>query len=456
MAMSNTIRIKKGLDIVMQGTAELAVSDASQIQDYAVKPTDFIGVVPKLVVKEGDSVKAGSPLFFDKNNPQVNFTAPVSGTVKAVVRGAKRALQAVVVESDGKHESVAFGTEASDRQTIVNTLLASGVWTLIKQRPFGIVPSLEEMPKAIFVSAFDSAPVAPDYDFMLQGRGDEFQKGLEILSKLTSGKVHLSVNPGLNKADFFLNAKNVEIHYFEGKHPAGLVGTQIAKISPINKGESVWVMNPQDVAILGHLFLKGEYRPEKMVAVAGPMAKNPRYYRLFQGACMETLVKEQMVQGEGDVRVISGNVLSGTQIMADGFLGISDALVTLIAEGNKYDFMGWLLPGFKKYSFSRTFLSGFFSNCRCNKFLSKCDLNTGLHGSVRPLVVTGEYEKVFPLDIYPMQLIKACIIGDIELMEDLGIYEVEPEDFALCEFVDTSKTEIQTIIRNGLELVRTN
>lgn len=452
MAMSKTIRIKKGLDLCIKGSAQLQTADATSIQDYAVKPTDFIGVTPKLLVKEGDAVKAGSPLFYDKNNDAIRFCSPVSGTVKAVVRGEKRVLLAVVVASDGNHTSETFDVAKLGREEIINTMLASGVWTLLRQRPYGIVADPKAKAKAIFVSAFDSNPLAPDYDYMLAGREADFQKGLDVLAKIA--KVHLSYNPQMNKSSMFTAAKNVELHQFEGKHPAGLVGTQIAMIDPINKGEAVWTVNAQDVAIIGHLFATGEYRPEKLVALAGPVVDDPKYYKIFAGANLLSITSAVTTN---NVRFISGSVLSGSKIEKDGFIGYYDSYVSVIEEGNKYDFMGWLLPGIKKYSFSHTFLSGFFSHCGCNKkFLESREMNTGLHGSVRPLVVTGEFEKVMPLDIYPMQLIKAAIIGDIDLMESLGIYEVEPEDFALCEFVDTSKTEIQTVIRQGLELIRNN
>ena len=277
MAMSKTIRIKKGLDIQLKGSAQEVVVDATSIQDYAVKPTDFIGVTPKMLVKEGEEVKAGTALFYSKGNEAIRFSSPVSGTVKAIVRGAKRAILAVEVTSDGNHTSEAF--TAADpmklvREEIINTLLASGAWTMLKQRPYGIVAEPTAQPKGIFVSAFDTNPLAPSYDFMLKGREEDFQCGLNALSKMA--KMHLSYNPEMNKSSMFSGAKNVELHQFVGKHPAGLVGTQISMISPINKGETVWTINAQDVATIGHLFAKGEYRPEKMVAVAGPVVEKPQ------------------------------------------------------------------------------------------------------------------------------------------------------------------------------------
>lgn len=450
----NTINIKKGLDIRVKGAAALTTVDATDITRYAVKPADYVGVSPKLMVKEGDSVKAGSVLLYDKNNEAARFTSPVSGTVEAVVRGAKRAILRVVIAADGKADGEAFehGSPARmGREAVVRTLSLSGAWTLLRQRPFGIVARPGDTPKAIFVSAFDSAPLAPDYSYIIAGHEQEFSMGMEVLHALAE-TIHMGVNPALSTAAWPVG-DYVKVHRFTGCHPAGLVGTQINKTDPINKGETVWTLTPADICIIGHLFLTGEYRPLRIVAMAGPVVKEPRYYRMLQGASIESLAGNVT---DGHVRYISGNMLSGTSIGRDGFMSATDNLLTVLPEGDRYDFMGWLAPGVRKYSFSRTFLSGFFQRGgKCSrKFLEGRELNTGMHGGVRPLVVTGEMEKVFPLDIYPLQLIKACVIGDIDLMENLVIYEVEPEDFALCEFIDTSKTEIQSIIRQGLETCR--
>ena len=485
--MTETITIRKGLDIPISGKAELRLTDARSITTYAMKPTDFVGLKPRLVVEEGDIVHVGDALFVDKQDERIKFTSPVSGRVKAIVRGEKRKLLEVVVEADCK-SAYSAGSDCKSEPTTEQTanklpqtaeeikaaMLQCGLWPMMRQRPFGTVANPDDTPKAIFVSAFDSAPLAPDYDFILQGREECFKKGLEALAKLTEGMVHVCFRPN-QKLDCFVprnDAKRrLEIHHVKGPHPAGNIGTQIAHIDPINKGEVVWTMNPQDVVVLGELVTTGVYNPEKVIAVAGPQTVNPHYYRITAGACVERLVAPQlpnpdypkMETGEASLhyRVISGNILSGTQIAADGFLGAYDSLLSILPEGDYYDFMGWLMPGFKKFSFSRTFLSGFMPKStfkplgidlpRFEKFW-KFDTNT--HGDERPLVFTGNFERVFPFNIYPTQLIKACIIGDIELMESLGIYEVEPEDFALCEFIDTSKTNIQAIVREGLELLR--
>ena len=391
--------------------------------------------------------------------------------VKAIVRGEKRRLEAVVVEAQQEDSPKVYDIPQNADEIKV-LMLRCGLWKMLRQRPFGVIANPDDKPKAIFVSAFDSAPLAPDYDFILQGKEEFFKKGLEILSNFTSGQVHVCFRPdqGLAKHLSPLTS-HLSPHYLKGPHPAGNIGTQIAHIDPINKGEVVWTMNPQDVAVLGELVTTGVYRPEKVIAVAGPQIKNPHYYRIKAGACVAGIVAEQVLnpeypkmestEDEKENRIISGNILSGTQITADGFIGAYDSLLSILPEGDYYDFMGWLMPGFKKYSFSRTFLSGFLPKngfkpfgIRIPRFSSYWKFDTNTHGDVRPLVFTGNFERVFPFNIYPTQLIKACIVGDIDLMEQLGIYEVEPEDFALCEFIDVSKTEIQSIIREGLERIR--
>ncbi|MBR1513548.1 MAG: Na(+)-translocating NADH-quinone reductase subunit A [Bacteroidales bacterium] len=484
--MSDTITIRKGLDLPISGAAELRLTDARSTNTYAVKPTDFVGLTPRLMVEEVQIVRVGDALFCDKQDERIRFTSPVDGRVKAIVRGEKRKLLEVVVETDCKSAG-STGSDCKSEPTaeklpetankIKSAMLQCGLWPMLRQRPFGTVARPDDNPKAIFVSAFDSASLAPDYDFLLQGRETWFAKGLEALTKLTDGKVHVCFRPGqrLASLDCFVprnDAKRqVVIHYIKGPHPAGNIGTQIAHIDPINKGEVVWTMNAQDVAVLGELVGTGVYRPEKVVSVAGPQAKNPHYYRIIQGACVESLLAGQFPNAdypkmetetpEKGYRIISGNILSGTQIAHDGFVGAYDSLISLLPEGNYYDFMGWLMPGFKKFSFSRTFLSGFMPpssfkplGIQLPRFERFWKFDTNTHGEERPLVFTGNFDRVFPFDIYPIQLIKACIVGDIELMENLGIYEVEPEDFALCEFIDTSKTEIQVIIREALEKIR--
>ena len=484
------IKIKKGLDLPITGAAERRISYARDISFYAVRPTDYVGLVPRLLVAEGDRVSAGDALMCDKNDERVRFVSPVSGVVKAVVRGEKRKLLAVVVEREGRenaereiiengHTSVTdrpskdetattsnFQLSTFNSQLLKEAMLQQGLWPMLRQRPFGTVANPDDMPKAIVVSCFDSAPLAPDYDFALQGREQDLCKGLEALASLGAGCLYVCFRPGQRLAGVVgqyspLHRNDVKVVSVEGPHPAGNVGTQIAQLCPINKGERVWTMTPQDVAVLGHWVETGEYRPERVIAVAGPQAKNPQYYRIVAGACVEHIVRSQLLNPDypalkmvdeslKQVRVVSGNVLSGEKIAFDGFIGAYDSLLTLLPEGDYYDFMGWLLPGLKKHSFSRTFLSGFMPEWKGLNL----KFDTNRHGDVRSFVFTGNFERVFPFDIYPLQLIKACIVGDMELQEKLGIYEVEPEDFALCEYIDVSKTDIQPIIREALEKLR--
>ena len=487
--MTDSITIRKGLDIPLGGEAELRLTDARSIGLYAVKPTDFVGLVPRLLVEEDQPVNVGEALLCDKNDERIRFTSPVAGRVKAIVRGEKRKLTEVVVEAEGNTTPATRVDEPPHTAEELKALMLRwGLWPMLRQRPFGTIPCPDDKPKAIFVSAFSSAPLAPDYDFVMQGREDFFKKGVEVLAQLTDGKVHVCFRPEQQLAKHLLPPTSYLLpHYVKGPHPAGNVGTQIAHIDPINRGEKVWTMNLQDVAVLGELVATGVYNPVKVIAIAGPQVSNPHYYRIKAGACLESLVAPQLPHPsfpkitEDDTargnRIISGNVLSGTQIDAKGYLGAYDDLVSILPEGDYFDFMGWLMPGFRKFSYSRTFLSGILTSLgsfsllnppapleggRTKRQLStvNCQLSTILrfdtntHGDQRPLVFTGDFERVFPFDIYPTQLIKACVVGDIELMENLGIYEVEPEDFALCEFIDTSKTEIQTIVREALEKIR--
>ena len=477
--MPDTITIRKGLDLPISGKAELRLTDARSITTYAVKPTDFVGLTPRLMVEIGDTVRVGDALFLDKQDERIRFTSPVDGHVKAIVRGEKRKLLEVVVEADFKSASSTSSAYKSSPTPFMQTadeikeaMLQCGLWTMLRQRPFGTVANPDDKPKAIFVSAFSSAPLAPDYDFVMQDKETFFAKGIEALSKLTDGKVHVCFRPGQKLAEQLstLNSQ-LSTHFVKGPHPAGNIGTLIAKIDPINKGEVVWTMNAQDVAVLGELVTTGVYRPEKVIAMAGPNIRNPHYYRVKTGACLSEIIKGQLLNNNypkmdaDDAaktnRVISGDILSGTQIAVEGFIGAYDDLVSILPEGDYYDFMGWMMPGVRKFSFSRTFLSGFMPKSTFKpmgidlpRFESLWKFDTNTHGDERPLVFTGNFERVFPFDIYPAQLIKACIVGDIELMENLGIYEVEPEDFALCEFIDTSKTDIQAIVREALEKLR--
>ena len=438
--MSKIIKLCKGLDIRLQGEAQKTIVDAPLASEYAVSPLDFEGIVPKMLVKVGDTVEAGSPLFFDKKRPEILFTSPVSGTVAAVNRGEKRKILSVVVTAD---KEVAYKKFASldlskaSREQIIELLLESGLWTMFVQRPYGVVATPSDKPKAIFVSAFDSAPLAIDYDFALADQQQPLQKGFDVLRRLTDGKVHLSYNA----CSQVPQVEGVELHAFKGKHPAGNVGVQIHHIDPINKGEKVWALNIQDVVILGRLFLTGKVDFSRVIAVAGSCVAEPKYYRVVAGASVESILGGKL--SNEHARVISGNVLTGRNVGKEGFLGVNANQLTVIPEGDSYEFLGWAMPRFKKFSVSRAYFSWLLP---CRKY----NLDTNLNGGERAFVMNDLYEKYLPMDIYPVHLVKACIANDLDKMENLGIYEVIEEDLALCEFVCPSKIEMQQIIRNGI------
>jgi len=445
--MSKLIKIKRGLDIKLVGEADKQVSELGLAAFYALKPTDFIGLTPKILVKEGEKVKAGSPLFFDKYKPEIKFTAPVSGTVSEVLRGERRRVLEVVIKADDSIEYEQFTKQdptSLDVAQIKENILNAGLWPSIMQRPYAIMANPNDEPKSIYISGFDSSPLGPDYEFILKDQFDDFQTGVNALAKLTKGKVYLSLHTEKNKGGVLKNTKNVDIYEFSGPHPSGNIGVQINKIDPINKGEIVWYINPQNVAIIGRLFNKGVYDATKTIALTGSEIKSPKYYKIINGSQVLPILENNLAEGES--RIISGNVLSGEKVEKSNYLGFYDHQITVIPEGNKPEFLGWGTPGFGKYSNTRTFFSWLSPN-------KEYKLDTNMHGGLRPFVVTGELEKVFPMDIYPMQLLKAIIIEDIDLMEQLGIYEVAEEDFALCEFVNTSKIEIQKIVRQGLNLM---
>jgi Na+-transporting NADH:ubiquinone oxidoreductase subunit A len=354
---------------------------------------------------------------------------------------------AVVIENNNKQEYEAFkiGDPSNmSREDIVENLLNSGVWPFIKQRPYGTIAKPDVTPKSIFISAFDSAPLGVDYNFVLKDEGDMFQKGIDVLKQLTSGNVHLGVDGSEALISAFKSLKNVEITSYTGKHPAGLVGTHINKIDPLNKGEKVWQINPQDVLMIGRLFAEGKFDARRKVALVGSEVEKPQYYNSMLGAQISSLANGQ-IKNE-NVRYISGNVLTGSKESLDGFVGFFDSMVSVIPEGNHHQFFGWIAPNFHKYSMSKTYFSWLMPN-------KSYALDTNFNGGHRAFVVTGQYEKVVPLDIYPVELLKACIIEDIDKMEQLGIYEVLEEDFALCDYVCTSKQETQNILRQGLDLM---
>ena len=441
--MSKNIKLCKGLDIKLVGKAEAVVENAPLAKSYAVSPLDYENVTPKLLVKVGDKVEAGTALFFDKNNPRILFTSPVSGVVSAINRGEKRKLLNIAIEPDQTQvakELKVVNPAKADRSEIVEMLLESGLWTSIVERPYGVIANPDAKPKAIFVSAFDSAPLAPDYNFVLKEEKAAVEAGLALLQKLTDGKVHLSARKGAE--GYMADVKGVEYHTFEGKHPAGNVGVQIHHIDRIAKGDIVWTVNIQDVALMGRLVLGGKLDMTKIIAVAGSEAQAPKYKRIIAGASIESIVGKV----DARVRVISGDVLSGVKSEADGYISANANMLTLIPEGDVYELLGWAMPRFHRFSVSRAYFSWL-----CPK--KEYKLDTNLNGGERPFVVTGLYENYLPMDVYVAYLLKACLVKDLDKMENLGIYEVLPEDLALCEFVDPSKIEMQQILRDGINLM---
>jgi len=442
--MSTDIRIKKGLDIKLIGEAKQITTALPISSIYAIKPENFHGIIPKLLAKEKSEVKAGEALFFSKADDRVLFPSPVSGEVVEVVRGAKRKILEIKILADKSQQYQDFGKKDITNLSadeIKKHLLSSGCWPFIKRRPYDIIAKPDDTPKAIFVSAYASAPLAADYNYVLKGKEAELQVALMALAKLTTGKVHVSANSNSP----FANLKGIEFHTVSGPHPAGNVSTQIAKIDPINKGEVVWVVSPQDLVIIGELLLTGKFNAQRIVALTGAQFNSPNYVSVLPGMKIKDIVADNL-KNENN-RIISGNVLTGNKVEEEGFLGYYDNQITAIPEGDDYELFGWLVPVFNKISTSRALI---FSWLFPNK---KYNLNTNMNGEHRAFVVTGAYEEVFPLEIYPMQLLKACLYYDLDEMEALGAYEVAPEDFALTEFICTSKQPHQQIIREGLDLM---
>lgn len=450
--MSQTIKLKKGFDLNLAGKAEKRTIEVPQPETYALKPTDFSGINrPKLVVKEGDNVKAGSPIFFERNVEDILYTSPVSGEVVEIKRGEKRKVLEVKILADKQVEFENFKKySASDigglsKEDALEQLKKSGGWANIIQRPYGCVANPEDSPKSIFISAFDSSPLAPDYSYVLQGQEQYFQAGVDILKKFTSGTVHLNVDGGAEVSQLFSQVKNVQLNTIIGPHPAGNVGVQIHHIDPIAKGDIVWTVNPVGVAQIGKLFIEGILDTSRLVAITGSQVNETGYAKMFAGACLNKIV----VEGS-DNRYISGNVLTGEGVGSEGYLGYYHNQVTIIPEGKHEEFMGWILPSTKKLSFHKAFGMLTFLNGKNKEFV----VDTNTHGEERNFVVTGAFEEVMPMDILPTYLFKAILAEDYDDMEALGIYEVIEEDVALCEFIDVSKNPIQEILREGIELIK--
>lgn len=445
--MANLIKLRKGLDINLKGKAAAEVVAVKEPGFYALCPDDFTGVTPKVVVKEQEYVMAGGPLFIDKNHPEVQFVSPVSGVVTSVERGARRKVLSITVEAAQEQDYEEFGKEDVSKMDAVSVkaaLLKSGMFAFIKQRPYDIVADPTVAPRAIFVSAFDTNPLAPDFELALKGEEANFQTGLDALAKIAKTYLSISAN---QKAAALTQAKNVTLTVFDGPHPAGNVGVQINNIAPINKGETVWTIDPQAVIFIGRLFNTGHVDLTRLVAVTGSEVKKPSYCKLKVGALL-TNVFAGNVSTDKNLRYISGNVLTGKQITANGFLGAFHSQVTVIPEGDDvHEMLGWIMPRFDQFSTSHSYFSWLMGK-------KEYTLDARVKGGERHMIMSNEYDRVLPMDIMPEYLIKAIIAGDIDRMEALGIYEVAPEDFALCEFVCSSKMELQRIVREGLDMLR--
>ena len=454
--LAGSFKLSRGFDIRLQGRAVLQLATGTAVDTYALKPTDFIGISrPKLLVDVGDIVKAGTPLLIDKRMPLVKYCAPVSGEVVEVLRGEKRRIERIVILADKEIQYESFPSHALEaiadlsRESLVEQLCNSGAWPHMLQRPFGCVAAPEDQPRDIFVSAFDTHPLGTDYAFALSAEKDKisFNAGLAALLKLTTGRIHVGVRDALD--DFFYR-EHPRVKYvgFDGPHPAGNVGVHIHHIRPINKGEVVWTITPHGLVQWGRVLLKGQYDTSMRMALAGPEVLHPQYYATRMGCSIKHIAAGNVRQ-EDNVRFISGNVLTGERISPDGYLGFYHNQVSVLTEGNYQEPFGWILPSLKKLSFHRGF--GLFSFLFRHKEMR---LDTNMHGEERAFAQTGVLERVVPMDILPMHLIKAIKAEDYDEMEALGIYEVIEEDFALCEFVDLSKHDIQAILRNGLNLLQ--
>jgi len=440
-------KLKKGLDIKLAGKADEKITELQLSEFYAIKPSDFRNLTPKTVAKEGDKVKAGSVIFQDKYNPNIVFTSPVSGELAEIKRGERRKILEFIIKADKTQEYIEFKSgkaEDFSAEEIKEQLIQSGLWVKIVKRPYGVIPKPDQTPRAIHIPTFDSAPLAPNYNFTLKNNIEEFQAGVNILSKLTTGEVHVNVDAKIQN-NIFVDVRNAKVNMFSGPHPAGNVSTQINLVTPIMKGDIVWTVNPQDVVFIGRLFLTGKLDLTKAVALTGSEVKEPQYFKIISGAPIKDITIDK-IKGQ-NVRFISGNVLSGAKVESNSFIGTFDNIITVIPEGDYYEMFGWAKPGFNRFSVSKAYFSWFRKK--------EWSLDTNIHGGVRSFVLTGKMDKVFPMNIMPMQLLKACYTDDIDMMEKLGIYEVIEEDFALCEFISETKMDFQEAVSKAITLMIT-
>ena len=447
--MANVIKLRKGLDINLTGKASKDVTlKVAQTDEYALVPEAFVGVTPKVVVREGDHVNAGDALFANKACPDVKFASPVSGTVTAIERGERRKVLCVKVKADAVQTSTDFGkknVETMDGSAVKQALLEAGLFGYINQLPYAVSTTPDTTPKAIFVSALRDMPLASDFEVELAGNEEAFQAGLTALSKIAKTYLGVSVD---QQSAALSNAKNVELNVFDGPCPAGNVGVQVNNIDPVNKGEVVWTVDPSAVIFFGRLFLTGKVNLHRVIAVAGSEIKTPGYADVLVGTPLSAIVGEQLKQTE-HVRLIEGNPLTGKKTTQEAYLGGHTSEITAIPEGDDNDeILGWIMPRTNDFSTSRSYLSWLMGKKK------EYNLDARIKGGERHMIMSGEYDKVLPMDIYGEYLIKAIIAGDIDKQEQLGIYEVSPEDFAVAEFVDSSKLELQKIVREGLNILK--
>ncbi len=455
--MSKIVRLKKGFDINLAGKAEKKLVTVEQPEIFAIIPSNFPGLQrPKVTVEQGDTVKAGDELFFDKKNSQIRVTAPISGEIVEVVRGDKRKLESIKILADKNVQFKEFKTYSiSDvnnlsRQNAVDALIDSGLWVNVIQRPFGVIAHPEDEPKAIFISGFDTHPLASDIGFTLKGQEKYFQAGISLLNKFTPGNVHLGLSADHEVPSVFAQIKEINVTKYSGPHPAGNVGVQIHHTNPINKGDVVWTLKPVAVVWIGRLLLEGKCDLRQIVSIAGSEVKEPHYFETIVGTSVAKYLDGNLIND--NVRVISGNPLTGERIGKKDFLGYYDNLISVLPEGDNYKFFlteGWFSPQVNRLSAHRALLLFSFLNGKKKEY----KLDTNMNGEERAFVQSGIFEKVVPMDVYPVFLLKAIMAEDYDEMEALGIYEVIEEDFALCEFVDVSKMNVQKIVRQGINLM---
>ena len=450
--MNKVIKLKKGLDIAVSGSASEVLGSVNRPDVYAIVPDQFAGVTPKLVVKEGDYVEAGSPLFHDKQFVSINFVSPVSGKVVGINRGDRRKVMSIDIEAEKQivYKHFACDPAQMSAEEVKAVLQESGLWCFIKQRPYDCIAMPNKAPKSVFISTFDTAPCAPNYEWIMKGRLAELQAAVSALSKIAP--VEVGIRYGA-KATEFRELKDCTLYEVAGPHPAGNVGVQINHVSPIGKGETVWTINIQDLGIIGHFLLKGVVDMQRIVALTGPQVVDPKYYRVVPGMSIDAIVKCNVYK-ELPLRYVNGNVLSGHQTMPEEHIDVYCNQISVIDEGTEnHEFMGWIMPRFNDFNASNTDPAKLFDGCFTRWLFGKKEYkwDARLKGGRRAIIVSGQYDKVFPMDIYPEYLIKAMIAGNIDKMEALGVYEVAPEDFALCEYVCTSKMPLQAIVRTALD-----